>query len=251
MIKFFRKIRQNLLNEGKTGKYIKYAIGEIFLVVIGILIALQINNWNEARKDKKYLNRVYTQIKNDLQKDTLEMGVAIKLITEKNKRLTAIIDGTVSVSYYDTINVSNHEKCEKCRSDVTDFNPFQNLDKGYQLLKAMNTDQNLKTDSFSLKIDAFYTDYNVFVTKGNSTLLNLIATNISDYQKYDWFVPWSAFIGSQFYTEEFLTYIFESKENRVKSANYLIFSKWYSGNLKSFKQDATQIVLLLEEQLNE
>ena len=51
MIKFFRKIRQNLLMENKTGKYFKYAIGEIILVVIGILIALQINNWNEQRKE--------------------------------------------------------------------------------------------------------------------------------------------------------------------------------------------------------
>jgi hypothetical protein len=41
MIKFFRKIRQNLLSEGKTGAYLKYALGEIVLVVIGILIALQ------------------------------------------------------------------------------------------------------------------------------------------------------------------------------------------------------------------
>ena len=47
MIKFFRKIRQNLLMENKTSKYFKYAIGEILLVVIGILIALSINNWNE------------------------------------------------------------------------------------------------------------------------------------------------------------------------------------------------------------
>ncbi|TYA56024.1 hypothetical protein FVF61_07000 [Formosa maritima] len=59
MIKFFRKIRQNLFMENKTGKstlpvgrYLKYAIGEIVLVVIGILIALQINNWNENRKNK-------------------------------------------------------------------------------------------------------------------------------------------------------------------------------------------------------
>ena len=52
MIKFFRKIRQNLLSDGKTGKYLKYAIGEILLVVIGILIALQINNWNENRKQE-------------------------------------------------------------------------------------------------------------------------------------------------------------------------------------------------------
>ncbi len=48
MIKFFRNIRKTLLTEGKTSKYFKYAIGEIVLVVIGILIALQINNWNEA-----------------------------------------------------------------------------------------------------------------------------------------------------------------------------------------------------------
>ncbi len=52
MIKFFRKIRHKLLSEGKTGKYFKYAIGEIVLVVIGILIALSINNWNENRKTK-------------------------------------------------------------------------------------------------------------------------------------------------------------------------------------------------------
>ena len=62
MIKFFRKIRQNLLSEGKTGKYFKYAIGEIVLVVIGILIALQVNNWNvqknESKKETYYLQRL-------------------------------------------------------------------------------------------------------------------------------------------------------------------------------------------------
>lgn len=52
MIKFFRNIRRNLLSEGKTSRYIKYAVGEIVLVVIGILIALQINNWNQKQQDK-------------------------------------------------------------------------------------------------------------------------------------------------------------------------------------------------------
>lgn len=67
MISFFRKIRQNLLKENKTARYFKYAIGEIVLVVIGILIALQINNWNQQRiegdKKKVYLKN----IKRDLQ----------------------------------------------------------------------------------------------------------------------------------------------------------------------------------------
>jgi len=49
VIKFFRKIRNNLLSEGKTGRYFKYAIGEILLVVIGIMIALQVDNWNQKR----------------------------------------------------------------------------------------------------------------------------------------------------------------------------------------------------------
>ena len=61
MIKFFRKIRQKLLAEGlpagqagKAVNYLKYAIGEIVLVMIGILLALQINNWNEHRKNKSH-----------------------------------------------------------------------------------------------------------------------------------------------------------------------------------------------------
>ena len=53
MRKIFRKIRYDLMKKNKTGKYLKYAIGEIVLVVIGILIALQINNWNENKKKYK------------------------------------------------------------------------------------------------------------------------------------------------------------------------------------------------------
>ncbi|MBO0329850.1 DUF6090 family protein [[Muricauda] lutisoli] len=66
MIKFFRNIRKSLLNEGKTGKYLKYALGEIILVVIGILIALQINNWNENRKLENSKVNLMLSIKKEL-----------------------------------------------------------------------------------------------------------------------------------------------------------------------------------------
>ena len=72
MIKLFRNIRKKLIKEGKTTNYLKYAIGEIVLVVIGILIALQINNWNEGRKQnalaQKYLQSLYLDF---LQNDVL------------------------------------------------------------------------------------------------------------------------------------------------------------------------------------
>ncbi|WP_299098408.1 DUF6090 family protein [uncultured Winogradskyella sp.] len=80
MIKFFRKIRQNLLSENKTGKYFKYAIGEIILVVIGILIALQINNWNEKRKTNTVLENYYHQIITDLAKDYNRMHYDINTL---------------------------------------------------------------------------------------------------------------------------------------------------------------------------
>ena len=59
MIKFFRRIRQRLLSENKFSKYLLYAIGEIVLVVIGILIALQINNWNEDKKNNRLEEAYY------------------------------------------------------------------------------------------------------------------------------------------------------------------------------------------------
>jgi hypothetical protein len=78
MINFFRKIRQNLLMEHKTGKYLKYAIGEIVLVVIGILIALSINNWNEVRKERQSEIKYYTNLKLDIETDLVNLDTIIK-----------------------------------------------------------------------------------------------------------------------------------------------------------------------------
>ncbi|WP_406682983.1 DUF6090 family protein [Seonamhaeicola sp. MEBiC1930] len=69
MIKFFRNIRKKLLNEGNTSKYLKYAIGEIILVVIGILIALQINNWNEQRLKNQEIKSNLKSLIDDLNYD--------------------------------------------------------------------------------------------------------------------------------------------------------------------------------------
>ena len=69
MLTFFRNIRKGLIDENRLWKYSKYAIGEILLVVLGILIALQINNWNEARKLKSSEIQVYQNLKRQLEED--------------------------------------------------------------------------------------------------------------------------------------------------------------------------------------
>lgn len=77
MIKFFRTIRQNSLSEGKIGKYLKYAAGEILLVVIGILIALSINNWNQNRAERKMEENYITSIIEDAETDLSNFTKAI------------------------------------------------------------------------------------------------------------------------------------------------------------------------------
>ena len=91
MIKFFRKIRQNLLSEGKTVKYFKYAIGEIVLVVIGILIALQINNSNENRKNRIAEADYYCRILEDLGSNEKLIDETSELISNKIKLCKELI----------------------------------------------------------------------------------------------------------------------------------------------------------------
>lgn len=73
MLKLFRKIRQKLLSENKFNKYLLYAIGEIILVVIGILIALNINNWNDEKKERNLEVKILKEIHSNLEHDLLEI----------------------------------------------------------------------------------------------------------------------------------------------------------------------------------
>ncbi len=107
MLRFFRLIRRKLIEEQKTRQYMYYAIGEIFLVVIGILIALQINNWNEDRKDQ-ILERNYIELLiRDLQVDSTKLVELVHTsdttVYSKNKILayqTGEIEKTDSLSFF-------------------------------------------------------------------------------------------------------------------------------------------------------
>ena len=73
MIKFFRRIRKQLLGEGKIGNYLKYAIGEVVLVAIGILMALQINNWNEKRLNSILEQELMFNLISDIEVDIINL----------------------------------------------------------------------------------------------------------------------------------------------------------------------------------
>jgi hypothetical protein len=107
MIRFFRRIRQKLVSEnvsamtaGRFGKYMIYAIGEIILVVIGILIALQINNWNEERKAADYTKLLFKKTFQELQFNIEKANDVVDMYRGKDSILYNVVNKKVSRDDY-------------------------------------------------------------------------------------------------------------------------------------------------------
>ncbi len=98
MIKFFRKIRQKLLSENKFSEYLIYAIGEIVLVVIGILIALQINNWNQNRLNEDLESLYYERLLDDVREEEQILEATInysKQVSFHAKKAIAVFENSI------------------------------------------------------------------------------------------------------------------------------------------------------------
>jgi hypothetical protein len=100
MIKFFRKIRQKLLSDNKFSKYLIYAVGEIILVVIGIMIALQFNNWNESRKKEEQFKSSLEQLYNKITDDAWLYEYMIR----ENENIIVIADSLLKVNEQSEVN---------------------------------------------------------------------------------------------------------------------------------------------------
>ena len=105
MIKFFRKIRQKMLTENKFSKYMIYAVGEIILVVIGILIALQINNWNSNRLEKESDSQLIGALITDLKLKNEELISDLEYGNSLIKNTDNIIEFWAKTKKIDTLNL--------------------------------------------------------------------------------------------------------------------------------------------------
>ena len=97
MIPFYRKIRKKMADDNKPMKYLRYAIGEIVLVVFGILIALSINNWNENRKDQKQEIEFITSVKKDLKQDKVFIQLIIGQLEPRIEAYEALNNDLVNL----------------------------------------------------------------------------------------------------------------------------------------------------------
>ncbi len=154
MINFFRKIRKQLADDNKPLKYARYAIGEIVLVVIGILIALQINNWNTNKQETKELHSYLTNIKSNLQSDLIRIE-EIKIFRETS---IAFSKNYLKIANNDYITVGDFNTVEnmKIRTSVFIDTYFKSQKSGFEALKNSGFIGKLIETDLEVELNEYY-----------------------------------------------------------------------------------------------
>ena len=233
-----------MLTENNTGKYFKYAIGEIILVVFGILIALQINNWNENQKKKKQLDGIYTIIEQNLKTDLNNIKVPIEFYETLDSTLLSVMTTTYPTSFLDSINETNHLQCIPCKSNINMYEAFEKQDNGLELLKKYEDNESVNGNEFSQDIIQFYTTQGKKLTKFNDVLLKEAYTNLKYYEQFPWYSDYS--IGK--YNPDAIAYFLNDQNYKNKAANFKIFLvRNHLKNLKDYEASATDFIAKIEK----
>lgn len=171
MIKLFRKNRQHSLTEGKTGNYIKYAIGEITLVVLGILIALYINDWNSTRINKNTTISIYKNINRQINADKNTISINLKFNLSLSKEYKY---GVKIIEQNDRTKIDTLVKIEFNLIQYTDGDVSSNI---YQNLINSGESKLLKNKTIMEKIQKLEATY-TYMNRMEQIHLNVIQNSI-------------------------------------------------------------------------
>lgn len=218
MIKFFRNIRNNLFSEGKTGKYLKYAIGEIILVVIGILIALQINNWNDMRKNKNYEREILYLINENLKNDSIALSEQLSQSKEAIRLTDKLLDQISKENYGDSLN--------HWMGKIISFEIFRSQSSAFEILKSKGIGV-ISSKRLQLELISYY-DENLHFTydaledvKGSfeEDWTPLLQKEFSDYKWREYAKPVDS--KSFFEKQSTISLLKLYRENRASGSPYI------------------------------
>jgi hypothetical protein len=222
-----------------AGRYLKYAIGEIILVVFGILIALQINNWNEQRKQNQTYFNILKAIKSDMVIDTTNIASIIRNYKEDEYAFL--------LSKRDTINRKEYLECKECPSVLKSFQPIILQTRGYNRIQSFNSGGENEQDSLNSRINVFYATYiSAIQTAINSTGELLKENNNLLRETKPWFKDWLE--GE--YNDDFYNYALHDLiyKNRV-AQYYLYIYQYYLRILIEAKEHEEKLIKLIDEKL--
>jgi hypothetical protein len=244
MIKFFRKIRQKMLTENKFSKYLLYAIGEIILVVIGILIALYINNWNQNRNEITKLNSILNIVKTDLVRDTLNIAFPIELYEDKETQILNILENKRSYSLLDSITELNYMDHFSTTRLVTEYDFFSKQNKGIELLKNIANNLDIEKDTLITSLIDKHSKYKLYFDEDNAVIRQLNLQNVENFEELSWFTDWLL----KKYNNDMFQYFYSDEFKRV-AGRYSLYSKQFLKDLEEYDNFAKTYITLIETRL--
>ena len=212
MLNFLRKLRRNQMNS----QYLKYAAGEIVLVVIGILIALSINNWNERRKQKEKTKAILTQIV-----DELLLDIEVLQSVNKGYLMKDSLINVYKASDFSKPLLSNLDSSE-FHDLIRTYMPFQVHDRGFQLLMNYANEIDIKFADNLEQLIIIYQDAipEVLFYMDNMTDL-LLQHKQHLIENYDWYNR--SYLYKQHSKDEYNYYMFDPNYK-----NYIaLYREWY------------------------
>ena len=225
-----------MADDNKPVKYLRYAIGEIALVVIGILIALQINNWNETRKLHNTMKSVYSIIKTDLLSDIKNIDIVFTEMAPRDSIFKRVINNDMTKEDY--------TNCKNCSFILYGFPDITLNKRGVKLLEDNSAVFDSHQDSLSIEISNFYAYFN---TEIDVALEEIEIDYTDNYSYFKNNKTWFGDFINGVKNDELITYVLTSDDyiNRVSSF-YRLYYKSYLGHLRDYKGNA----LVLIEKIN-
>jgi len=225
MIKFFRKIRQSLLTQNKVSQYFFYAIGEIILVVIGILIALNINNANEKRRNSEKLSTILKEIQVDLVTDITESISLFDRFKEADSIQDIILNNKYTVEGYKSGKTEFLELYYDSHEVQT--NGYDNLMRNID-----NVSEERKTLLKDLK--NLYVVNKSYLDVSNRRMQKTVYDNIDGYYKQKW--AQQLLLGN--WTDETIDYYLNDLSHKNQVLSYMNDYRWVFMNSQKFRINA-------------
>jgi len=235
-----KNMKQKLLKQNNIGRYVSYAIGEIVLIVIGILVAVSIDNWNEERRQKKVVDGIFAVLINDIKEDTAEVNQILDFYNKKK--------GTFLKIAYDTLTKNEIAECDLCPTLISSRELFSINKRGIYQLNEYNNYILSNQDSLVFDIVNFYNTLTDDVENFNELINDDVVGNLVHWRdNYPWF---ASSLQGRLKKEDWSYFGSQDYRNRV-AFHYVLIYENYFYFLQTFQKNSKTMLKELNDRLND
>jgi len=219
------------MSNSNSSSYLKYALGEIILVVIGILIAVALNNWNEERKQRVEIQNVHQLVKENLQADIEAIDVILETYDKTEFIYKKYLNNEIVAKDFSEIQILPYF--------ILGYPQLKLNQRGYQLLQKFSDSLDKTDDQLTTDIISFYVEMLHEVKVDDTYRADNFEENLNHWKTYEW---WPEYITRKDF-KDFIEYAMNDADyrNRVASAYFINFSV-FKPEIEEYKEKAKKLI---------